>query len=59
MATANGVGANGTSGASATTDPDDLELACMICQEEYDLDVHLPKMLDICHHTIWYDILYI
>ena len=24
---------------------------CSICNEGYDLELRLPKMLDFCHHT--------
>ena len=30
---------------------DVTEVTCIICEEEFDLDLHLPKMLEFCHHT--------
>ena len=30
---------------------DNEDVICMICQDEYDLDLRLPKMLD-CHHSV-------
>ena len=30
---------------------DVTEVTCIICQEEFDLALRLPKMLEFCHHT--------
>jgi hypothetical protein len=42
-----------TSAVAAAAVVDDVsdEVICIICQEEFDLDLHLPKMLEFCHHT--------
>ena len=40
-----------TATAPSVLDDVTAEVTCIICEEEFDLDLHLPKMLELCHHT--------
>ena len=51
MAKVNGIASNG---ASTSIDSDSLIMMneCIICHEEFDIEHHIPKMLDFCHHSL-------